>query len=97
MSAFLVACYDITNPEGYEPYPAAVAPTLVPFGGELIAADFESERVEGEPRSVTVIVKFPSKDMARQWYASEAYQKVLPLRANNSEGETVIVSEWMPG
>ena len=97
MTAYLVACYDITDEAGYAPYPAAVAPTLVPYDGELIVADFESEVVEGQPRRVTVIVKFPSKDAARSWYASPEYQLVLPLRKNHSEGETVIVNEWGPG
>ncbi|NBS23164.1 MAG: DUF1330 domain-containing protein [Altererythrobacter sp.] len=59
-------------------------------------ADFESEVVEGQPRRVTVIVKFPSKDAARRWYASPEYQLVLPLRRDHSEGETVIVNEWVP-
>ncbi|MEE1878471.1 DUF1330 domain-containing protein [Altererythrobacter litoralis] len=97
MSAYLVACYDITDEEGYAPYPTAVAPTLVPYDGELIVADFASERFEGEPRKVTVIVKFPSKGAARSWYASPEYQRVLPLRRDHSEGEAVIVNEWVTG
>ncbi len=86
MPAYLVANYRITNPEGYAPYPAAVAPTLVPFGGELVAADFNSEAVEGEPMPVMIIVRFPSKDAARAWYRSAEYQAILHLRTDNTEG-----------
>ena len=90
MSAFLVASYTITDPEGYAPYPEAVAPTLEPFGGELVLADFESEAIEGQPHPVMIIVKFPSKQAAHDWYASPAYQAVLPLRRNHTEGVAVI-------
>ena len=96
MTAYLIACYDLTDAAGYAPYPAAVAPTLEPFGGELIVADFASEAVEGQPRQVSVIVRFPSKDAARSWYHSPEYQSVLPLRAKHSVGETVFVDAW-PG
>lgn len=86
MAAYLVANYRIINPNGYAPYPAAVAPTLVPFGGELVAADFTSEPVEGEPLPVMIIVSFPSKDAAKAWYHSDDYQAILRLRTDNTEG-----------
>ncbi|QIG53887.1 DUF1330 domain-containing protein [Altererythrobacter sp. BO-6] len=91
MAAYLVACYDITDEAGYAPYPAAVAPTLLPFEGELIAADFDSETMEGDARRVTVIVKFPSKAIAREWHASPAYRAVAPLRTDHTESSVVIV------
>jgi uncharacterized protein (DUF1330 family) len=91
MSAYLVANYTITNPDGYAAYPAAVAPTLEPFGGELVVADFDSESIEGEPLPVTIIVKFPSKDAARAWHGSTAYQAVISLRTDNTEGFVVFV------
>ena len=38
-----------------------------------------------------MIVEFPSVDAAKDWYASPAYQEILPLRADNIEGDTLIV------
>lgn len=92
MAAYLVASYTITDPEGYAPYPAAVAPTLVPFGGKLVSADFTSDVLEGQPHPVTIVVEFPSKEAAHDWYNSPAYQEVLPLRRNHTEGVAVIVA-----
>ncbi len=91
MSAYLVANYRITNPEGYAAYPPAVAPTLEPFGGELVVADFNSEAIEGQPLPVTIVVKFPSKDAAKAWYQSDEYQAVVNLRTDNTEGFVVFV------
>lgn len=89
MSAYLIANYSITNPEGYAEYPPAVAPTLAPFGGELVIADFESEAIEGSPAAVSVVVRFPDKQSARDWYHSDAYQAVVGLRIDNSEGSVL--------
>jgi len=86
MSVYLIANYTITNPDGYAAYPPAVAPTLAPFGGELVVADFESESVEGAPAPVAIVVRFPDRQSARDWYNSEAYQAVLGLRLENTEG-----------
>lgn len=91
MPAYLVASYRITDPDGYAPYPQAVAPTLVPFEGELVVADFASESVEGEPLPVTIIVRFPTKDAARAWYHSAEYQAIVKLRSDNTEGSLVFV------
>ena len=91
MSAYLVANYRITNPDGYAAYPPAVAPTLEPFGGELVIADFDSEAIEGQPSPVTIVVKFPSKEAAKAWYQSDEYQAAVNLRTDNTEGFVVFV------
>jgi uncharacterized protein (DUF1330 family) len=91
MPAYLIANYMITNPDGYADYPPAVAPTLEPFGGELVVADFASEAVEGSPAPVSIVVRFPDRQSARAWYDSDAYQAVIGLRRDNSEGDLVFV------
>lgn len=90
MPAYLIANYTITDAEGYAPYPPAVAPTLEPFGGSLLVADFASERVEGEPAAVSIVVSFPDKEKARAWYDSDAYAAVRDLRIANTDGFLLI-------
>ena len=55
MAGFLVANYRITNPEAYGAYVPAVMPTLAAHDAEVLVADYDSERVEGEPASVTIV------------------------------------------
>jgi uncharacterized protein (DUF1330 family) len=86
MPAYLIANYTVTNPDGYAEYPPAVAPTLEPFGGELVVADFASEGVEGAPAPVSIVVRFPDRESLKNWYHSDAYQAVIGLRKDNSEG-----------
>ena len=86
MPAYLIANYTITSPEGYAEYSSLVGATLGSSGGELVVADFACEAVEGEPAPVSVVLKFPSKQAARDWYNSDAYQAVVGLRTASTEG-----------
>ncbi len=38
---------------------------LLACGAEVLVADYESEMVEGQASSVTIVLKFPSKEAAR--------------------------------
>jgi len=86
MAAYLIANYRITNPEAFAAYPPAVVPTLLAHGAETLVADYDCEAVEGQPSSVTIVLKFPSKEAARTWYASREYQEIIRKRTDNSEG-----------
>ena len=98
MSGYLIANYNITNPEGYQSYLAAVGPTIVAHGGEILVAGPGSEAVEGQPGAVTVVLKFPSKEALRAWYDSDEYQKIIHHRTDNTEGSLVFADEFvMPG
>jgi uncharacterized protein (DUF1330 family) len=95
MAAFLVANYRITNAESYGAYPPAVLPTLASHGVEVLVADYESEVVEGQPSSVTIVLKFASKEAARAWYDSPEYQEIVHLRTDNSEGSVVFADGFV--
>ncbi len=97
MSAYLVANYRITNPDGYSAYPPAVVPTIVAHGGEVMIADYDSEVIEGDPASVTVVVKFADKEAARTWYNSAEYQEIIAYRTDNSEGSLLFVDGFDAG
>jgi uncharacterized protein (DUF1330 family) len=95
VSAYLVASYRVTNPEGYGQYPPKAVPTILQHGGEVLAADAASDVVEGEPQPSTVIIRFPDKDAARAWYDSDEYQQIIGLRTDNSEGTMVLLDEFV--
>ena len=98
MAAYLIANYTVTNEAGYQSYVVAVGPTLAAHGGEILVAGPGSELVEGDPGSVTVVVKFPSMDDLRSWYDSPEYQEIIHLRTDNTEGSVVFANEFvMPG
>ena len=96
MTAYFIASYRITDPAGYEPYVPAVIPILQASGCEVLAADYASQAIEGEPNAVTVILKFASKAAAMAWYDSPEYAAIKHHRIDNSDGIAMLVDQWTP-
>ena len=92
MEAYFVFNYRITDQEAYGPYLEEVPKTLEAHGAEILVADFESEVIEGDAGHVSVVLKFPSKAAARNWYDSAEYQAILRLRTDNSAGIATLVN-----
>jgi len=95
MSAYLVFNYAITDPDGYGAYPPAAFATMSGHDLEILVADYASEPKEGEPGTVTVVMRFPTKQAAMSWYESADYQAVKHLRTDNSTGITVLCDEFV--
>lgn len=95
MAGYLIANYRITNPEAYGAYPPAVTSTLLACGAEVLVADYDSELVEGQASSVTIVLKFSSKEAARTWYNSNDYQEIIHHRTDNTEGFILFADEFI--
>jgi uncharacterized protein (DUF1330 family) len=65
--------------------------TLAPYGGHFIVHGGELEVLEGTSPGVLIVIEFPDRASARTWYASEAYQEILPLRTENSVSTIFLV------
>jgi uncharacterized protein (DUF1330 family) len=65
--------------------------TLEPFGGRFLVHGSPVTEIEKEWPGALVIVEFPDRERAEAWYASDAYQAILPLRVNNSDSATILV------
>lgn len=66
--------------------------TLRPFGGRFRVHGDPVELLEGEFRGDLIVIEFPDMDAARQWYASPAYQAILPLRSAHAKGAIFLVA-----
>ena len=98
MSAYLVFNYSITNPEAYQAYPPAAMSTFAGHEIEVLVADYASEVKEGSLGTVTIVVRFPSKEAALAWYESPEYEAVKHLRTENTESAMVLCDGFvMPG
>jgi uncharacterized protein (DUF1330 family) len=65
--------------------------TLPPFEGRFLVHGQVPEPADGVWEGSVVVIEFPSMDQARGWYASPAYQAILPLRLHHSQGEAILV------
>ncbi|MDO9359128.1 MAG: DUF1330 domain-containing protein [Polaromonas sp.] len=72
-------------------YITRIDATLEPFGGAFRIHGGRTEVIEGEFDRTLVAISFPDMASARNWYHSPAYQAILPLRTNNSEGITFLI------
>lgn len=77
---------------GIVEYLQRIDETLAPFGGRFIAHGGAIEHLEGDlPEGNAIILEFPDLAHARDWYRSEAYAAIKPLRADNSDGHIFLV------
>ncbi len=73
-------------------YIERIQDTMDPFGGRFLVHSTVPEVVEGPFEGVYVLIEFPDMDRARDWYESDAYQEILPLRTDNIEGTAVLLN-----
>ena len=92
MAGYVMGFIDITNPEGYKAYAAAVPATISAYDGEYLVRGGALTAMEGEsPAPRIAVIRFPSVERAREWYDSEAYRPIRQLRLDNSEGRLIII------
>jgi uncharacterized protein (DUF1330 family) len=65
--------------------------TLEPFGGRFLIHGGDTQVLEGQWSGDLIVLAFPDRDRARAWYDSPAYRDILRLRADNSDGEVILV------
>ncbi len=80
MSALIIVDLTPTDKEKLTAYSTQAAQTLLPYGGEFLAKG-PIEALYGDAAFTTkVVIQFPDRDSAVNWYNSKAYQDIIPLR-----------------
>jgi uncharacterized protein (DUF1330 family) len=88
MSAYVVVQAKVKDAEKLAAYSQAAGPTIAEHQGELMLRAPVVEVMNGESDfERVIIVKFPDAEAARNWYSSEDYQALIPLR---EEGATMV-------
>ncbi|MDJ0759420.1 MAG: DUF1330 domain-containing protein [Woeseiaceae bacterium] len=80
MSAFVVVDLTPTDEEKLQQYSAAASATVARHDGEFIVKGSTEALNGGEHRRLKAIIKFPDRDTALNWYQSDEYQALVPLR-----------------
>ena len=97
MSAYIIASYDIVDEEGYQGYVPGVVPLLAKHSAEILVADMEAKALEGEKRSVYVVLRFESQEAALRWYNDPDYAPVKKIRLDASaNGNVALAREFVP-
>lgn len=95
--AYLLVEMKITDMERYKQYMASAPASLAAYGGEYVVRGGPLEVLEGDWQPVRMaVVRFPSMDSARTWYASELYQAARDKRLGTTEYFNMVLVEGMP-
>jgi len=80
-SAYVVGHITVKDPETWAEYRSRVPETLAPWEAELVFRGKQVAALSGEnPHPDIVVIRFPSVAAVNGWFASSAYQALIPLR-----------------
>jgi uncharacterized protein (DUF1330 family) len=81
MPAYVIYQGNVTDPEQYEKYKPLSGASIHDAGGRLIVRGGEVEVLEGTgPPNRTVVIEFPTRKAAVDWYNSESYLVARKVR-----------------
>ena len=86
---------DVPNDQGLS-YLEQVEATVAPYGGKWLAQG-PVDVLEGAWPGSVVLMEFPSRDAASDWYNSAAYQAISPLRVRNAISDLVLIDSLPEG
>lgn len=94
MKWYAVADLQIRDTGWISDYVANVTPLVEARGGRFLARTPKVRKVEGErpvPQLV-LLIQWPSREVAEEFYASDDYRPYLEARRAGSDGEFVLVA-----
>ena len=93
MAAGLIIAYvDVTDPQQYEQYKVLSSRAMQAHGAEVLVRGGKTEPLEGEWAPARVVVlKFPSYEAAKAFYASEEYLAARQSREHAAKMNMIVV------
>ena len=81
MAAYLVGHITVKDNGLWQKYVSGVQESLTPFDSKVIFRGQLVEILAGQhEHDLVVVIEFPDHSTLNNWYASEKYQSLIPLR-----------------
>ena len=81
MAAYLVGHITVKDNELWQKYVAGVGESLAPFDSRVVFRGQLLEVLAGEhEHDLVVVIEFPDQSTLENWFHSEKYQSLIPLR-----------------
>tara|TARA_B100000282_G_scaffold30748_1_gene19739 strand:- start:393 stop:692 length:300 start_codon:yes stop_codon:yes gene_type:complete len=92
-AVYMIGDVDIKNIEEYKKYMEKVKPMIESYGGEYLVRGGEIDALETNLWKPTrmVLVKFPNKKIAMEWYNSDEYKPYKNIRLDNATSNILMV------
>jgi uncharacterized protein (DUF1330 family) len=92
MAAYFIVNARITDPDGLARYRAAVQPSFEGRDVKFLVSTNDATTIEGTPAGErAVLLEFPDRAAALDWYHSDAYQEIVGMRLAATEGFAILV------
>jgi uncharacterized protein (DUF1330 family) len=92
VAAYVIYQGEVLDPVQYEEYKARGAASIEAAGGRYVVRGGEFEALEGEPPAGrTVVIEFPSRQAAIDWYHGAAYTAARALRDGAAHARMYVV------
>ena len=92
MKAYWIAIYkDLDNLENLKKYAEKATAAIKKYNGKILVRGGKTETVEGIPSPRTIIIEFPSVDIALKCYNSKDYQSAKKIAEGNFNRHIQIV------
>src|SRR5580704_14454640 len=89
-----VAEMEVTDPRWIRDYVANVTGMVERRGGRYLSRTPKIEKIEGErtPPQVMVLIEWPSKEVAEEFYESEEYRPYREARGDGARNEFLLIA-----
>jgi len=92
MSAYVIYQGEVFDQERYQEYKGMASESIAASGGKYIVRGGHIEVLEGEdPAGRTVVVEFPDRQSALDWYRSERYAEARRVRSSAAVARMYVV------
>lgn len=98
VAVYMIANLVVQDADEYRKYEKGFFPILKRFGGEFITFDDSHQYLEGESalEGRVILFKFPSEEVARQWYEDEEYQALSEFRRAGTSLKSLTLVHGLP-
>ena len=92
MTTYVIYQGDVFDPAQYEVYKQQAALSIAAAGGRYVVRGGDAAALEGEmPAGRTVVLAFPTRQAALDWYHSEEYTAARGLRDGAARATLYVV------
>jgi uncharacterized protein (DUF1330 family) len=92
VAAYVIYQGEVFDQTRYDEYKAKAAESILAAGGRYVVRGGDIEVLEGEaPAGRTVVLEFPTRQAAIDWYRSDEYTEIRKIREGAARARMYVV------
>lgn len=92
MAVYVIGQLRVKNWDWYREYRSVTEPLVVSYGGKYLVKEVSPEPLEGDGKpDAVVVIEFPSREKAQQWYQDQNYAPMIELRRKSGVETNLVI------